>query len=445
MANDMIAYFNAERQKALDAARKIADDADAAGAEMTPEQDQEAKALLEEADKYRRKAEDQRAKDELRAATKSMGGNLTGLEQGMDDDAGAPKRTIGEAFVSSPVFRALQSKMKDGSIGERWTTDAVEVSEAAWLMSRIKANANPVLESGMDDAAGDVFSDPATGTGPGILSTLLELVRPPVTQQPVIADLFTSIPVSTGNAVTYPVATRSSLTAASGDIPYVHASGDIPGSTAEGTTKKAVSYDMATATKILFKLTAYIKASEELIEDAPGMAAFINSDLPLQIRQAEDQYLSGELYGATTQTSTGANVAADPNSFDAILDAQNQVALAGFSANAMIVYPTDWAILRALKGGTSSGYLGGGPFTTTNNPWGLRVVVTPAAVSGTAIVGDFAQGGKVYRKGGLRMDSTNTDQDDFVKDLVTIRAFQRQVLGVTYANAFCEVTITPGS
>jgi hypothetical protein len=121
----------------------------------------------------------------------------------------------------------------------------------------------------------------------------------------------------------------------------------------------------------------------------------------------------------------------------------NTVRLAGFEPTALVIHPTDWSKALVIKGGASSGYFSGGPFGTTGNPWNIpRVVVTPAAVAGTALVGDFQQGAKLYRKGGLRVDSTNSDGTDFIQNIVTIRAEERLVLGISYTGAFCEATIT---
>src|SRR5690625_7779177 len=70
--------------------------------------------------------------------------------------------------------------------------------------------------------------------------------------------------------------------------------------------------------------------------------------------------------------------------------------------------------------------------------WGLRTVVTPAVDAGVAIVGNFAQGGTVYRKGGVRVESTNAHADDFTNNLVTTRIEERIALAVRRPAAFGE-------
>lgn len=73
--------------------------------------------------------------------------------------------------------------------------------------------------------------------------------------------------------------------------------------------------------------------------------------------------------------------------------------------------------------------------------WGVRTVVTPAVAQGTCYVGAFKLGGSVVSKAsGLRVEVANTDQDDFVKNMVTIRAEERLALAVRYPAAFVKIS-----
>lgn len=66
-------------------------------------------------------------------------------------------------------------------------------------------------------------------------------------------------------------------------------------------------------------------------------------------------------------------------------------------------------------------------------------LVTPAAGNKGPIVGAFNLGGAVFYRNGLSVESTNTDQDDFIKNLTTIRVEQRLALAVYRPLAFCRV------
>jgi hypothetical protein len=56
-------------------------------------------------------------------------------------------------------------------------------------------------------------------------------------------------------------------------------------------------------------------------------------------------------------------------------------------------------------------------------------------------VGDFTRGATLYRKGGLRVDSSFGYLDYFRRNLIAIRAEIRSVLGVHYPEFFVEVEI----
>ena len=60
--------------------------------------------------------------------------------------------------------------------------------------------------------------------------------------------------------------------------------------------------------------------------------------------------------------------------------------------------------------------------------------------AGTALVANFSQAATVYRKGGVRVESTNSHASDFTSNLVTIRAEERVALAVRQPLALVKVT-----
>jgi HK97 family phage major capsid protein len=67
-------------------------------------------------------------------------------------------------------------------------------------------------------------------------------------------------------------------------------------------------------------------------------------------------------------------------------------------------------------------------------------VVTTAISAGTALVGAFQIGAQIFRRQGISVDMTNSNEDDFRKNLVAIRAEERLALAVYRPLAFCTVT-----
>jgi len=135
---------------------------------------------------------------------------------------------------------------------------------------------------------------------------------------------------------------------------------------------------------------------------------------------------------------------------DAFLDAINKIRTVGqFEPDGIVLHPNDFNTFRKLKDGNGQ-YYGGGPFAygpygnggVLMQPpiWGLPVVVTTAIAEGTALVGAFKLGAQIFDREGLRVESTNTDGEDWRYNRVAVRLEERLALAVYRPLAFCEVT-----
>jgi len=118
--------------------------------------------------------------------------------------------------------------------------------------------------------------------------------------------------------------------------------------------------------------------------------------------------------------------------------------------DAVVIHPTDWQTIRLGKD-TAGQYFGGGPFTGAyGNPgpsnqaeiWGLKTVVTTAIAQGTVLVGGFQECAQVFRRQGITLEMTNSNVDDFVNNLITLRAEERLALAVYRPAGFGKVTLT---
>lgn len=227
---------------------------------------------------------------------------------------------------------------------------------------------------------------------------------------------------------------------------------------AEGAKKPQLhmpAYDPVTET--LKKIAGYIKISDEMTEDAAFLVSEIEGRLlyALQLEE-ENQLLNGSGTGQNIrgllnrsglQTETAAGEA---DVFDAIYRALTKVELAtDLVADGIAINPADYQKLRLSKDGNGQ-YIAGGPFqgqygngASLDNPaiWGKRTIVTPAIAAGTILVGAGKLGATVYRKGGLSLQATNTNEDDFVNNKVTILGEERLGLAVRRPSAFVKISI----
>ena len=217
-----------------------------------------------------------------------------------------------------------------------------------------------------------------------------------------------------------------------------------PAVTAEGAEKPQIHFaDPTPKTVSLAKIACHIKESDEYINDYPFLASAINGRLLYELGLVEQNKLVTDLL-ATSGIGTGtyaanatAAVIADAI-LQAAMDVQNS---SGFAADAIVLNPADWYTLRVGKDGEDR-YYGGGYFGAQDIPnlWGIPVCVSTAVSTGTIIVGAFKTCGSVVANGGVSVEATNTNEDDFVKNLMTIRAEERMALAVRRPAGFKKLT-----
>ena len=232
-----------------------------------------------------------------------------------------------------------------------------------------------------------------------------------------------------GNALTYYV-----LSAAEGTID----------GTSEGAAKDRIHIPYTPKTAALTKIAAYFKESDELLSDAPFLESAIRNRGIYEFKKAVESYLVSTLLGTSGVQSGGASI-----SFDNILAAkQDIIADTGYMPDAMLINPANWATLLQTKDGGATGqYLLGGPafgaygngnYFANPKVWGLTVVESAAVPAGLCVVGAFKPCASVITKAseGLRVEVSNSDQDDFIKNMLTVRIEERLVEAVRVPAAF---------
>ena len=219
-----------------------------------------------------------------------------------------------------------------------------------------------------------------------------------------------------------------------------------PAVTNEGSTKPQVHFkDPTPKTVSLSKIACHIKESDEYINDYAFLASAINGRLLYHLGLVEQNKLVYDLLntsGIQSDTThwTAATTAAGLADLilQAAMDVQEQ---SSFAADAIVINPADWYALRIGKDGDNR-YYGGGYFggQEANNVWGIPVCVSTAVSAGQIVVGAFKTCGSVVQNGGVSVESTNSDQDDFIKNLMTIRAEERLALAVRRPVGFKVIT-----
>lgn len=221
---------------------------------------------------------------------------------------------------------------------------------------------------------------------------------------------------------------------------------------AEGSAKPESALVFEAVDEPTRKVAHWLPVTEELLEDAPTSAAFIDGRLRLGVLLAEDdQLLNGNgtppnLLGILNRSGLTATITQTTETVaDAIAAQLAAVATASnLQPDGVVIHPTDWLKIATVKDTTGAYLATGAPFVTMNPPmiWGVPAAITTAIAVKTVLVGAFQRGGQVFRHAtGLRVEASNSHQDFFIKNLVAIRAELRLALAVYRPGAFGKVVL----
>lgn len=402
-----------QREAALKAARDIAESAKAAGRDLTSDEVETINTHLAKSDELKAQIDVEAKSAETFAKIAALGPVAPEAKAGETK----PAASLGEHFAQHVGDAGLQAlKSRSGiTVG---TPD----------FSGVKAATDPHKVS---EYPGVLVTD--------VDRTIVRGYRRP----PVVADLLGSGSIS-GNAITY-----FTEGAVEGGFTTV----------AEGAAKPQLHNVAPTAvTDSLKKIAAWWDMSDEMVEDLPFMVSEINNRGLYLLSMAEEaQLLSGDGTGANVRgllnrsgIQTVTQGATGDNPQDTIFRAMTAVQTAtGLAADGIIINPADYQSLRLSKDANGQ-YFGGGFFAgeygvggVVQQPalWGLRTIVTAAIPAKTVAVGAFQAAATVYRKGGVRVESTNSDASKFTSNIITTRVEERVALAVRIPAAIAKVTV----
>lgn len=346
---------------------------------------------------------------------------VAGITKGDGSDS-APKadarddrpeiKTIGAHFVGSDSYKRMAKNLR--SMGQ---VAAVEVDDfLGWKGAAAASGTKATF-----DTAGSTLTGYDRQAGIILLGT----------ERPRVADLL-SRGQTTQNTIRY---VREDT--------FANAAVEV----SEGGLKPEASFDTSEQDAPVRKIAVTAKVTDEMFADFPVIRDYINARLPLMVQLREDaQLLAGNgtapnLRGIlnTSGILTQAK-GADPVP-DAIYKGMVQIlATSFFVPDGVVMHPLDWQDVRLLR--TADGmYIWGSPADAgPERIWSLPVVITTAMTQNTGLVGAFKLGAQVFYRQGISIESTNSNEDDFKRNLIALRAEQREALAVYRATAFCQVT-----
>lgn len=196
----------------------------------------------------------------------------------------------------------------------------------------------------------------------------------------------------------------------------------------------------------------WIKASKQILSDFKQLPGLINGRLTYGLKLKEEQQIlfgdgtGDNLHGLVPQSTAYSNIGGHSTDtrIDVIRRAMLQVMLAFYNPTGIVMSPTDWMQLELLKD-TLGRYLIASP--TQSSPgflWGLPVVQAFSFVPGDFLVGAFKLAATLFDREESQILVSNEDQDNFVRNLVTILCEERLALGVSRSQALVYGSIPSG-
>ncbi|WP_222276413.1 phage major capsid protein [Rhizobium leguminosarum] len=216
------------------------------------------------------------------------------------------------------------------------------------------------------------------------------------------------------------------------------------GMVAEGAAKPQSDIQLELKSTTAKVIAHYFKASRQIMEDLAQLRSLIDNRgfYGLAFKE-ESQLLNGDgtgqnLLGIIPQATAFAApiTLTSPTSIDLMRLAMLQAALAEFPATGHVLNPIDWTWIETLKDAGGNYIIGDPQGSTAPRLWNLPVVTTQSMQVDKFLTGAFQLGAQLFDRWDARVELATENEDDFIKNLVTLLFEERLALAVYRPQAF---------
>jgi HK97 family phage major capsid protein len=228
--------------------------------------------------------------------------------------------------------------------------------------------------------------------------------------------------------------------------------------TAEGDAKPESDITFSLVNMPISTVAHWIKISRQLASDAPALAAYIDARMRYGVnRRVERQLAIGDgtapnisgFMDSGNYTAHGYLSGALGSTLPKLVLIRKAIAdlwNAGYIANAIVLNAADWAAIEIEVLTTTSNAVRVS-YDMAGNPmlFGVRVVQSVGMTADLFAVGDFTQHGTIYDREGVVVAMSESDSDNFTKNLITLRAERRLALTSEVPAAIRGGDLTPAA
>lgn len=338
--------------------------------------------------------------DEAMIAANELKAQFSDLEQKLARDGGRAERakSVGERFVGSKDFKSFAGEQRPRG---RVIVDVKDISS---------------LTTDAAGSVGDLIQEDRAAR--------VDLPQRRMTIRQLLAQGTTS-----SNTIEYEKETGFTNSAAP---------------VAEGAAKPESNIQYEDATATVRTIAHWMRASVQVLADAPALQSIIDQRLRYGLSFVEEQQLlngdgTGQnLSGLVTEATaySAAFTPASATAIDTLRLAALQVMLAEYSGDGFVLHPTDWARIELTKDSQGRYIIGNPQGALAPTLWGLPVVATQAMTIDKFLTGSFSMGAQIFDRQNATVEVSTEDGDNFTKNKVTIRAEERLAMPIYRPEAF---------
>jgi HK97 family phage major capsid protein len=227
-----------------------------------------------------------------------------------------------------------------------------------------------------------------------------------------------------------------------------------PTTVAEGAAKPQMDRDLSIVDAPVRKIATHLRVPEEMIEDIPFLTSFLTEVGTEEVLAVEDaQILYGDgtgqnltglgTSGSFTAFAAGTSVVATPNEYDVLGAAAKQMRVAKRTPSIALVSPTNYYDMISRKDSTGNYILQGGGNGIQPNIAGIPVVQLNQVAAGDFFVID-RRAAQIFFRSNISVRFYEQDQDNAIKNLVTIVIEERLALPIYFVNGIIKGTFSAG-
>ena len=222
--------------------------------------------------------------------------------------------------------------------------------------------------------------------------------------------------------------------------------------TAEGAALSQSDFNLTASTAPIETVGTYLRLSRQMLADTEQLTSYISARVPSKLMAVEDDQLLGgngiapNLHGLRNTGTVWSNAASgfaagvigNPQQFDVLLTAINQLAKFNYTADYILVNPTDFHKILALKD-SDNRYLKDQVYNGLQpNFMGVPVMINTAMAADEFIVGNFSTGAQLWVRENVSVEFFEQDSDNVQKNFITVRVQERIGFTTYLPNAFCR-------